>query len=190
MSPRRKIEPSAGDAADVVDTGDAPMPKGPRRWRLWVGAGAAALVIAGAITASTLMLISHESDRRASVNDAAALDYVRSFMTAYTSPDPFQANAYADKVLAQGTGEFATVFKERMNEIVLRVAQTQPTTGSVLEAGVERWNDDGSANVLVATKITTTTPDGKSVIEVGNRWVATAIKEGQQWKISQLIQVI
>jgi Mce-associated membrane protein len=28
------------------------------------------------------------------------------------------------------------------------------------------------------------------MIESGNRWVATAIREGQQWKISQLIQVI
>ena len=55
---------------------------------------------------------------------------------------------------------------------------------------MQRWNDNGSADVLVATKITTKSPDGKSTIESGNRWVATAIKEGQQWKISQLIQVI
>ena len=55
---------------------------------------------------------------------------------------------------------------------------------------MQRWNDNGSADVLVATKITTRSPDGKSTIESGNRWVATAIKEGQQWKISQLIQVI
>ncbi|HEY6575913.1 MAG TPA: mammalian cell entry protein, partial [Mycobacterium sp.] len=27
-------------------------------------------------------------------------------------------------------------------------------------------------------------------IESGNRWVITTIEEGQQWKISQLIQVI
>ena len=68
--------------------------------------------------------------------------------------------------------------------------QAEPTTGSVVAAGVQRWNDNGSADVLVATKITSKSPDGKSTIESGNRWVATAIKEGQQWKISQLIQVI
>jgi Mce-associated membrane protein len=44
--------------------------------------------------------------------------------------------------------------------------------------------------VLVATKITTKSPDGKQTVESGSRWVATAVKEGQQWKISNLIQVI
>ena len=79
---------------------------------------------------------------------------------------------------------------EKQNEIVLQVARLEPTTGTVVEAGVERWNDDGSADVLVATKMTSTTPDGKQPIETGSRWLATAVKEGQQWKISRLIQVI
>ena len=136
------------------------------------------------------MLIGHESDRRASVKDAAALGYVREFMTTYTTIDPFNANAYADRIVAQGTGDFAKMFKEKQNEILLQVARAEPTKGTVLEAGVHRWNDNGSADVLVATKITTKSPDGKSTIESGSRWVATAIKEGQQWKISQLIQVI
>ena len=93
-------------------------------------------------------------------------------------------------VLAQGTGDFAKMFREKMNEIVIQVARAEPTQGTVVEAGVQRWNDNGSADVLVATKTTAKTPDGKSTIESGNRWVATAIQEGQQWKISQLIQVI
>jgi Mce-associated membrane protein len=136
------------------------------------------------------MLIGHETDRRASVKDAAALGYVREFMTTYTTIDPFNANAYADRIVAQGTGDFAKMFKEKQNEILLQVARAEPTKGTVLEAGVQRWNDNGSADVLVATKITTKSPDGKSTIESGSRWVATAIKEGQRWKISQLIQVI
>ena len=82
------------------------------------------------------------------------------------------------------------MFREKMNEIVIQVARAEPTQGTVVEAGVQRWNDNGSADVLVATKTTAKTPDGKSAIESGNRWVATAIQEGQQWKISQLIQVI
>lgn len=183
MSPRRKVEAGEPDFFDVT-------PRPPRRWGLPVVAVVAVLLIAAAITASTLMLINHETDRRAAVKDAAALSYVREFMTAYTTLDPFNANAYADRILAQGTGDFAKSFKERKNEIMITVARVEPTTGTVLEAGVQRWNDNGSADVLVATKITTKSPDGKSTIESGNRWVATAIKEGQQWKISQLIQVI
>jgi Mce-associated membrane protein len=124
------------------------------------------------------------------VLDAAAVGYVRGFMTAYTTLDPFHANDYADRILAHGTGDFAKKYKEKENEIVIQVARAEPTKGTVLEAGLQRWNDNGSADVLVATKTSTKSPDGKSTIESGSRWVVTAIQEGQQWKISQLNQVI
>ena len=183
MSPRRRLEADERDFFDVA-------PKPPRRWGLPIIAVLAALLIAASITGSTLMLIQHVKDDRSSAKEADALGYVREFMTAYTTLDPFHANDYADRILAQGTGDFAKMFKEKENEILIQVARAEPTTGTVLEAGLQRWNDNGSADVLVATKISTKSPDGKSTIESGNRWVATAIKEGQQWKISQLIQVI
>jgi Mce-associated membrane protein len=187
VSPRRRVE---SDERDFFSTSTGGAPKPPRRLGLPIIAVLATLLIAAAITGSTLMLIQHEKDRRTSVTEAAALGYVREFMTAYTTLDPFHANDYADRILAQGTGDFAKMFKEKENEILIQVARAEPTTGTVLEAGVQRWNDNGSADVLVATKIASKSPDGKSTIESGNRWVATAIKEGQQWKISQLIQVI
>jgi Mce-associated membrane protein len=184
MSPRRQVV----DADHEYFT--APPPKPPFRWGLPLTTALAALVVAVALAASIFMAVGHESYRRTQVRDASVLDYVRGFMTSYTSLDPFHANDYADRVLAQGTGDFAKSFKERMNEIVVQVARAEPTTGTVLEAGVQRWNDNGGADVLVATKVSTTGPDGKTTIESGNRWVVTTIEEGQQWKISQLIQVI
>jgi Mce-associated membrane protein len=183
VSPRRRVEADEADFFDVV-------PKPPRRWGLPIIAGLATLLIAAAIAASTLMLNAYNKDQASSTKEAAALGYVRQFMTAYTTLDPFHANDYGDRILAQGTGDFAKMFKEKENEILIQVARAEPTTGTVVEAGVQRWNDNGSADVLVATKVSTKSPDGKSTIESGNRWVATAIKEGQQWKISQLIQVI
>ena len=183
MSPRRKVEADEADFFDVV-------PKPPRRWGLPIIAGLATLLIAAGITASALMLNAYNKDQDSSTKEVEALDYVRGFMTAYTTLDPFHANDYADRILAQGTGDFAKMFKEKENYILIQVARAEPTTGTVLEAGVQRWNDNGSADVLVATKISTKSPDGKSTIENGNRWVAKAIKEGQLWKISQLIQVI
>lgn len=183
MSPRRKV---AADERDYF----AVAPREPRRWGLTIVSTLAGLLLVAAITAATLMLVSFESDKRAERRDAEALYYVRGFMTMYTTLDPFHANDYADRVLAQGTGDFATVFKQKQNEIVIQVARAEPTDGSVVEAGVQRWNNNGSADVLVATKTSSKTPDGKSTIESGNRWIATATKEGQQWKISQLIQVI
>jgi Mce-associated membrane protein len=187
MSPRRKLD---ADEQDFFWAPGGGAPAQPRRWGLPVIAIVAALVMAAAIGASTLMLIQHVKDNRAATKEADALGYVRQFMTEYTTLDPFHANAYADRVLAQGTGDFAKMFKDKQNEILLQVARAEPTTGSVLEAGLQRWRDDGSADVLVATKITTKSPDGKQTVESGSRWVATAVKEGQQWKISNLIQVI
>ncbi|OBI82471.1 mammalian cell entry protein [Mycobacterium sp. E740] len=183
MSPRRRIDAAERDFFEVAE-------KPPRRWGLPIVAAVASLLMVAAITAGALMLVSHETDRRAMVNDAEALGYVSQFMTDYTTLDPFNANAYVDRVLAQGTGDFAKMFKEKQNEILIQVARAEPTSGSVLAAGVQRWNDNGSADVLVATKVSTKTADGKSAVESGNRWIATATKEGQQWKISQLIQVI
>ena len=49
------------------------------------------------------------------------------------------------------------------------------------DAGTRRLNPTDAKN----------TPDESvAASESGNRWVVTAIKEGQLWKISQLIQVI
>ena len=183
MSPRRKLDADEHDFFAVV-------PKPPRRWGLPIIGVLATLLIAAAIAGSTLMLIQHVKDHKETVKAVEARDYVREFMTQYTTLDPFHANDYADRILAQGTGDFAKMFKDKQNEIMIQVARAEPTTGTVLEAGVQRWNDNGSADVLVATKMSTKSPDGKSNVESGNRWVATAIKEGQQWKISQLIQVI
>jgi Mce-associated membrane protein len=183
VSPRRKVEAEEPDFFAV-------KPRPPVRWGLPVLAGVAALLLVAAIAASTFLLVQHESDRRTELREAAALGYVRGFMAAYTTLDPFHANDYADRILAQGTGDFAKMFKDKINQIVIQVARAEPTTGSVLEAGVQRWNDDGSADVLIATKVTTKSPDGKTTIESGSRWLATAKQEGQEWKISQLIQVI
>ncbi|OAN36115.1 hypothetical protein [Mycolicibacterium iranicum] len=188
MSPRRNF---TGTDGDTVEPGYfESSPKRPVRWGLPLVSVLAALLIAVAIAASTFMLVRHEEDRRAAVNDATALGYTSEFMVMYTSLDPFNANAYADRITAQATGEFAKNFSGRLNEILVQVARSEPSTGEVLSAGVQRWNDDGSAEVLIATKVTSKTPDGKSTMESGSRWVATTIKEGQQWKISNLVQVI
>ena len=182
MSPRRKIDPDSRDLFRLPD------PK-PRRWVLPVVTTVAALVILAALGASTFVLVKYKLHERDVVRNAAVLSTVQSFMTLYTSPDPFHANDYADKVLARGTGQFAKLYQEKMNEVVVQVARAEPTTGSVQDLGIERWNDDGSVDVVVAAKTSTKLPDGK-VIEDGNRWVVTATKEGQQWKISNLLQVI
>jgi Mce-associated membrane protein len=95
----------------------------------------------------------------------------------------------AEQILAQGTGEFATQFGDNMNAVVFQVAQAERGFGTVQDLGVERWNDDGSADVIAVSMMTTKMPNGTTV-ESGNRWVVTATREGEQWKVSSLLQVI
>lgn len=182
MSPRRKIDPTAPELLAIPD------PE-PSRRAVTLVITLAMLVIVAAIGLSTFVLVQYKIDERKSVRNAAVLSTVQSFMALYTSPDPFHANDYADKVLARTTGQLAQIYKERMNEVVIQVARAEPATGTIQDLGIERWNDDGTVDVVVAGKTSTKLPDGK-VVEDGNRWVVTATKEGEQWKISSLLQVI
>ena len=149
MSPRRRIDLSVeGNVQDVVGAGYFDVaPRKPRRWGLALVAALCAVVVTAAIVGSALMLVRHEADRRAALEEAAALGYAREFMTMYTSLDPFNANAYADRVLAEGTGEFEQNFRDKLNEILIQVAQAEPTTGSVLEAGVQ-WKISNLIQVI------------------------------------------
>ena len=182
MSPRRRL-----------DEGDRPplrMPEPrPSRRRLSLVAAIAAVAMLGALSVSAFVFAKSITSQRADVRNAAVIDFVRSFVTQYSSPDPFNANAYAEKILALGTGNFATLYSDKMNEVVIQVAQAEPGVGTVQEIGIERWNPDDSVNVIAVANMTTTMPDGKK-IDSASRWEITAVKEGDQWKVSDLIQVL
>ncbi|OBI17095.1 mammalian cell entry protein [Mycobacterium sp. E2327] len=184
MSPRRKFEP--GEEPLLVAR---PVPPGRPWWQPAAGVAAAVLMVAS-IAACTLMLISHQSRVRTAARERQVLSYVSGFMAQFTSIDPYHANDYVTRVMAQATGEFAKQYHEKANEILLQVARAEPATGTVLGAGLERWNDDGTATVMVATDVTSKSPDEKQVFDNTNRWMATVTQEGNQWKISNLIQVI
>ena len=182
MSPRRRFSPDTPELLRFPDS-----PTRPPGWGLITAI--AAVVALAAVTVSALVLIEHETMRRAQIRDAGVLGFVNSFVTQYTSPDPFNANQYAEQILARSTWTFATQFGENMNAVVFQVAQAERGFGTVQEIGIERWNDDGSADVIAVSLMTTKMPDGKT-LDSGNRWVVTATREGEQWKVSNLLQVI
>jgi Mce-associated membrane protein len=203
MSPRRRIQPGEEPLLTeqipktTLRSRFSVRPALARRWwkpsKDWttpLAMTAATVVAAGAVGTSSYVLVNQRSHHQVVMKDVDVLGFVRSFMTGFTTLDPFHANDYVDRVLAHATGDFAKQFKDKQNEILIQIAQAEPTKGSTLDAGVERWNDDGSANVLVATAVTSKTPDQKQVIDNTNRWVVTAQREGDQWKISSLQQVI
>jgi Mce-associated membrane protein len=161
-----------------------------RAWALPSAVAAAVLLTAGAITTSSIVLVKQRSQHQVAMKEVDVLGFVRAFMTGFTTLDPFHANAYYDRILAHATGDFAKQYHDKQNDVLVRIAQAEPTKGTALAAGVERWNDDGSANVMVATDVTFKSPDGKQKLDSTNRWVVTAQREGNQWKISSLQQVI
>lgn len=165
-----------------------PDPGPPRRKLAVIGALAAAVIIA-AVTVTAVVFVKNQTARNRQIQEAAVVGFVRTFVTQYTSPDPFNANDYADKVLAFGTGNFAKMYSDRMNEVVIQVAQAERGFGTVQEVGIERWNNDGSASVIAVANMTTKLPDGQS-FDTNTRWEITAVKEGDQWKVSDLIQVL
>ena len=182
MSPRRRLD------SERIES--VPMPaERDRRRALTRTVAAAAAVVLAALSLSAFTFAHSQTERRAMVKQAAVLSFVRTFVSQYTSLDPFNANAYAERVEKLGTGEFAKMYKDKMNAIVVAVARAEPSKGAVSELGIQRWNDDGSADVVAVADMTTTLPDGKK-IQSNSRWVVTAIKEGDQWKVSNLIQVI
>ncbi|MGI9125846.1 MAG: mammalian cell entry protein [Mycobacterium sp.] len=182
MSPRRRFEPGQPDSFRLPD----PQPQ---RRSLAVAATVGAVLVATALTASAVIFVNQQAQHRSMIREAAVLTFVKSFLTQYTSPDPFHANDYADRVLELGTGNFAKLYSESMNDVVIQVARSEPGVGSVQEIGIERWNSDSSANVIAVADMTTKMPDGKKV-QTQTRWEVTAVKEGEQWKVSDLIQVI
>ena len=182
MSPRRRYEPDMPDAFRPPETQQ-------RHWALALIAAVAGTVVVTCVAAAALVFVKHETVYSAQIKNADVLGFVRSFVTNYTSPDPFHANDYANSVLAEGTGQFAKDFEKNMNAILIQVAQAERGFGAVQEIGIERWNRDGSADVIAVAMMTTKMPDGK-VIESASRWVVTATREGGQWKVSNLKQVI
>lgn len=182
MSPRRRVDTEKAQPVEMPAESD-------RRRSLMRTAAAAAVVVLAALSVSAFIFAHSRNEQRATVKQAAVLSFVRSFVSQYTSLDPFNANAYAERVEKLGTGEFAKMYSEKMNEIVVAVARAEPSTGTVAELGIQRWNDDGSADVIAVADMTTTLPDGKK-IQSNSRWVVTTIKEGDQWKVRNLIQVI
>lgn len=187
MSPRRKVD------ADEPQLLVPSVPRPPRPWRFWSTMLLAAIVSAGSIAVAATMLVAHVDHRRLALQQVEVLDFARSFTVQFLSPDPTGengANRYVDLMTEHATGEFGAWWKERRNEILIQVARGPEATAEVLEAGLERWNDDGSAQVLVVAKTHIKGLDGKVVAEPTMRCLETVMKQGDQWKIRNFSPVL
>jgi hypothetical protein len=181
---------AADDAeAEAADTGVERRPS--RLGRGWLAGIAAALVLAaGAIGAGGYFgaLRYHHQSQATARNDAAALKAAIDCVSATQAPDTNAMIASEQKIIDCGTDTFRSQALLYTNMLVQAYqAANIHVQVSDVRAAVERNNNDGSVDVLVAMRIKVSSD--KADNETGYRLrVKMATAEGQ-YKISKLDQV-
>jgi hypothetical protein len=174
-----------------ADAGDTNVERGPSRLgRGWlVGIAAALVLFAGALLAGGyLALRYHHESQVIARNDAAALKAAVDCVSATQAPDTNAMTASEQKIIDCGTDAFrsqALIYTSMLVQ-AYQAANVHVQVSDVRGA-VERNNDDGSVDVLVAMRVMVSTD--KSQNETGYRLrVKMAFAEGQ-YRISKLDQV-
>jgi Mce-associated membrane protein len=185
---KQATEPDAPERADEA-VGDG-------RWlsRLgvgWVAGVCAGLVIlaAGAGVGGYLAVRSHHQSEAIARIDAAALKAARDCVTATQAPDTTAMVAAQSKIIECSTGEFgvqaplySSVLAEAYQAANVKVAVSD------MRAAIERHNDDGSVDVLVAVRVKVTNSETADQ-EVGYRLRVQMAPDAGSYKIARLDQV-
>ncbi|OBG20663.1 Mce protein [Mycobacterium sp. 852002-51057_SCH5723018] len=176
------------DAADAVDTGDGRRPS--RLGRGWLAGIAAALVLGAAALGAGgyFALRYHHQSQAIARNDAAALKAAVDCVSATQAPDTNAMTASEQKIIDCGTDAFRSQAVMYTNMIVQAYqAANVHVQVSDVRAAVERNNNDGSIDVLVAMRVKVASDQSQN--ETGYRLrVTMALAEGE-YRISKLIQV-
>ncbi|MGB8388748.1 Mce protein [Mycobacterium sp.] len=177
-------EGGAGDRGVGVQRGPSRVGRG------WLAGIAAALVLsAAAIGAGGYFALRfHHESQAIARDDAAALKAAVDCVSATQAPDTNAMAASEQKIIDCGTDAFRSqaVLYTGMLVQAYQAANAHVQVSDV-RAAVERNNNDGSVDVLVAMRVTVSSE--KSQNEAGYRLrVKMALAEGQ-YKISKLDQV-
>ncbi|MCV7053665.1 hypothetical protein [Mycolicibacterium gilvum] len=199
-----RLIPEADTADEVVDTPtaeasdpspDQDVPADTRRpTRLgngWVATLCAVLLLlaGGAVAAGVLSMRANERAAEVARSDEAALQAAKDCVAATQAPDTAAMTAAQSKILECSTGEFG-VQAGLFSSIVAEAYQAANATVAVddLRAAVERHNEDGTVNVLVAVRVRITNAEAADQ-RVGYRLRATMAWDEGQYRISSLDQV-
>ena len=176
---RRKPRPSRG------------AERGPSRLgRGWLAGIAAALVLlAGAIGAGGYFALrSHHESQAIARDDAAAVKAAIDCVSATQAPDTNAMPASEQKIIDCGTGAFRTQAMLYTSMLVQAYqAANVHVQVSDMRAAVERNNDDGSVDVLVAFRVKVSNDQTQN--ETGYRLRVKMARPKAQYKIAKLDQV-
>jgi Mce-associated membrane protein len=175
--------------ADDLETG---VERGPSRLgRGWlVGISAALLLVAGAIGAGGYFAMrSHQESQAIARYDAAALQAAKDCVAATQAPDTSSMAASEQKIIECGTDQFRSqaLLYSSMLVQAYQAANVQVQV-SDMRAAVERNNNDGSVDVLVALRIKVSNDQTQNQ-ETGYRLRVRMTPTEGQYKISKLDQV-
>lgn len=187
--------PDGSSPAAPDTTSPEPSPDDLRRpSRLGAGWAAALCVVllllaGGGIVAGVLALRADQRAAEIARSDEAALQAAKECVAATQAPDTAAMTAAQTKILECSTGEFG-VQAGLFGSVLAEAYQAAQATVAVddLRAAVERRNDDGTVNVLVAVRVRITNAEAADQ-RVGYRLRATMAFDEGQYRISRLDQV-
>ncbi|BDY28509.1 mce associated membrane protein [Mycolicibacterium mageritense DSM 44476 = CIP 104973] len=187
-APEPTEEPQAEETVEHVDDGRRPS----RLGRGSMAAVCAGLLVltAGAGAGGYWALRSHQDSERIASDEAAALQAAKDCVTATQAPDTAAMNAAQIKIIECSTGDFGAQ-AGLYSGMLLDAYQAANVTVKVsdLRAAVEKHNDDGSMDLLVAVR-TLVTNSEKVDEEQGYRLrVKMARDETGNFKVARLDQV-
>jgi Mce-associated membrane protein len=157
----------------------------------WVAAICAGLLVltAGLAIVGYLALQANARSAQIGRDDAVALQAAKDCVTATQAPDTASMGASQAKIIECSTGDFgaqAGFFSGMMVEAYQ--AANVKVQVSDLRAAVERHNDDGSVDILVAVRTKVTNSQAADQ-EQGYRLRVTMQRDDGTYKIANLVQV-
>ncbi|CAA0124678.1 Uncharacterised protein [Mycolicibacterium vanbaalenii] len=190
-SPEHQPDPTPQEAAtdDVVSDTDT---RRPTRLGIGWGAGICAVLVllaAAAIAGGYFALRANDRAEALARSDSAALEAAKDCVAATQAPDTAAMTASQSKILECSTGDFG-VQAGLFSSVIAEAYEAANATVAVdeLRAAVERHNDDGSINVLVAVRVRISNAEAADQ-QVGYRLRATMAYDEGQYRIAKLDQV-
>jgi Mce-associated membrane protein len=199
----RQLNPT--DADEALDESLAVSPESPqvdsqevaddrrpsrlgRGWVATICAGLLVLAGAGAV-AGSLALKSNQQSREVARQEAAALAAARDCVAATHAPDVTAMSAAQSKIIECSTGDFGAQ-ASLYSGVLVDAYQAAEVTVQVsdMRAAIERHNDDGSFEVLVAVRVKVTNSEAADQ-EQGYRLRLQMAPDEGAYKIAQLDQV-
>ncbi|MCI4673867.1 hypothetical protein [Candidatus Mycolicibacterium alkanivorans] len=184
--------PPADDAErDEVAVVDEALPHRSSLSARWLAGVCAALVIAALALGAGgyLALRSHQKSVATVRAEAAALAAAKDCVTATQAPDASAMEASQRKIIECATGGFgaqATLYSGLLVD-AYQAANVQVQV-SDMRAAVERHNDDGSMDVLVAMRVKVSNTEAQGQ-EQGYRLRVKMMPDAGTYKIADLAQV-